>query len=82
MSRGSTSDGSPSGSGDDAFARWDSSRQSLFTLDDGRLVADAAFGAELAVGVGGSISPDQRTLTSVTGCCTGMSRDSGDRRHY
>src|ERR1019366_3592094 len=33
---------------DNAFARWDLSHLSVFTLTDGRLVTDAATGAELA----------------------------------
>ena len=41
---------------DDAFARWDRSHLSLFTLDDGRVVADAALGSDLAGGIGGPIS--------------------------
>ncbi|EON33575.1 hypothetical protein GTC6_07169 [Gordonia terrae C-6] len=41
---------------DDAFARWDRSHLSLFTLDDGRVVADAALGADMAGGIGGPIS--------------------------
>ncbi len=39
----------------DAFARWDRSHLSMFTLADGRVVADKETGAEMAVSIGGPI---------------------------
>lgn len=38
-----------------AFARWDRSHLSLFTLADGRVVTDEETGAEMAVSVGGPV---------------------------
>ncbi|MDR7166097.1 hypothetical protein J2X12_004151 [Pseudarthrobacter oxydans] len=38
-----------------AFARWDRSHLSLFTLADGRVVTDEETGAEMAVSVGGPL---------------------------
>jgi len=38
-----------------AFARWDRSHVSMFTLADGRLVADEESGAELAESIGGPV---------------------------
>jgi hypothetical protein len=40
---------------DTAFARWDRSHLSVFTLADGRVITDRETGAELATGVGGPI---------------------------
>jgi hypothetical protein len=40
----------------DAFARWDRSHLSMFTLADGRVVTDAETGAEMASSVGGPIT--------------------------
>ncbi|GAA4472013.1 hypothetical protein GCM10023094_03620 [Rhodococcus olei] len=40
----------------DAFARWDRSHLSMFTLADGRVVTDAQTGAELAGSIGGPIT--------------------------
>ena len=39
----------------DAFGRWDRSHLSMFTLADGRLVADGPMGAELVGSVGGPV---------------------------
>ncbi|MDJ0458620.1 UPF0158 family protein [Arthrobacter sp. NQ7] len=39
----------------DAFARWDRSHLSLFTLDDGRLITDQETGSEMAASRGGPI---------------------------
>ena len=40
----------------DAFARWDRSHLSMFTLADGRRVTDAQTGAEMAASIGGPIT--------------------------
>ncbi|MFC9554030.1 hypothetical protein ACFTWF_24660 [Rhodococcus sp. NPDC056960] len=40
----------------DAFARWDRSHLSMFTLADGRVVTDAETGAEMVSSVGGPIT--------------------------
>ncbi|OUS89628.1 UPF0158 family protein [Rhodococcus sp. NCIMB 12038] len=40
----------------DAFARWDRSHLSMFTLADGRVVTDAETGAEMAGSLGGPIT--------------------------
>ncbi|MFZ2177202.1 MAG: hypothetical protein WAW17_24840, partial [Rhodococcus sp. (in: high G+C Gram-positive bacteria)] len=40
----------------DAFARWDRSHLSMFTLADGRVVTDAQTGAEVAGSIGGPIT--------------------------
>ncbi|MDN5758306.1 MAG: hypothetical protein L0H59_07200, partial [Tomitella sp.] len=39
----------------DAFARWDRSHLSMFTLADGRVVADEETGADMAGSIGGPI---------------------------
>ncbi|UKA73324.1 UPF0158 family protein [Arthrobacter sp. FW306-06-A] len=39
----------------DAFARWDRSHLSMFTLDDGRLITDEETGAEMAGSISGPI---------------------------
>ena len=39
----------------EAFARWDRSHLSVFTLADGRVVADVETGAEMAASIGGPI---------------------------
>ncbi|MCU1515944.1 MAG: hypothetical protein JWQ75_665 [Pseudarthrobacter sp.] len=40
----------------DAFARWDRSHLSVFTLADGRVITDEETGAEIAVSIGGPIT--------------------------
>lgn len=40
---------------DDAFARWDRSHLSMFTLDDGRVITDAETGAEFAASAFGPV---------------------------
>lgn len=40
----------------DAFARWDRSHVSMFTLADGRTVTDDETGAELAASIGGPLT--------------------------
>lgn len=40
----------------DAFARWDRSHVSMFTLADGRMVTDDETGAELAASIGGPLT--------------------------
>ena len=40
----------------DAFARWDRSHLSMFTLADGRVVTDTETGAEMAGSIGGPIT--------------------------
>ena len=37
----------------DAFARWDRSHLSMFTLDDGRVITDQETGAEMGASIGG-----------------------------
>jgi hypothetical protein len=52
---------------DDAFARWDRSHLSMFTLDDGRVVTDEDMGAELAAsGFGPLIIPLDVAVTKVS----------------
>jgi len=56
----------------EAFARWDRSHLSVFTLADGRVVADLETGAEMAESIGGPIL-GRGWLTNATAMPIGVS---------